>query len=87
VTSTPHAGKRFGAVLVSTEGGVLIYERWDEATGQPSGEPDAIVRPAPPHLLIPTTERTKLAASNEVPGPLRPRNQAGRGPEGSRLKQ
>jgi len=41
VTITQHAGERFGAVLVSAEGGVLIYERWDEATGQPSGEPGA----------------------------------------------
>jgi len=42
VTITQHAGKRFGAVLVSAEGGVLIYERWDEATGLPSGEPGTV---------------------------------------------
>jgi len=36
VTITLHSGERFGAVLVSAEGGVLIYEHWDEVTGQPS---------------------------------------------------
>jgi len=42
VTITLHSGKRFGAVLVSAEDGVLIYERWDEATGLPSGEPGTV---------------------------------------------
>jgi len=42
VIITQHAGERFGAVLVSAEGGVLIYERWDEATGQPRGEPGTV---------------------------------------------
>jgi len=39
VTITLHSGERFGAVLVSAEDGVLIYERWDDAAGLPSGEP------------------------------------------------
>jgi len=42
VTIKHHSGERFGAVLVSAEGGVLIYERWDEATGLPSGEPGTV---------------------------------------------
>jgi len=42
VTMTLHSGKRFGAVLVSAEGGVLIYEHWDEAAGLPSGEPATV---------------------------------------------
>jgi len=39
VTITLHSGERFGAVTASAEGGVLIYERWDEVTRLPSGEP------------------------------------------------
>jgi len=39
VTITLHSGERFEAVLVSVEGGVLIYERWDDGAGLPSGEP------------------------------------------------
>jgi len=42
MTITLHSGERFGAVLVSAEGGVLIYERWDEVTGLPSGEPETV---------------------------------------------
>jgi len=39
VAITLHSGERFGAVLVSAEGGVLIYEHWDDDAGLPSGEP------------------------------------------------
>jgi len=42
VTITPYSGKRFGAALVSAEGGVPIYERWDEVAGLPSGEPATV---------------------------------------------
>jgi len=42
VTITLHSGERFGAVLVSVEGSVLIYEHWDEVTGLPSGEPGTV---------------------------------------------
>jgi len=42
VTITLHSGKRFGAVLVSVEGGVLIYEHCDDAAGLPSGEPGTV---------------------------------------------
>jgi len=42
VTITLHSGERFGAVLVSAESGVLIYERWDDAAGMPSGEPATV---------------------------------------------
>jgi hypothetical protein len=49
VTVTLHSGQRFGAVLVSVNDAVLIYERWDKAEGLPSGEPGTVdLRPPPP---------------------------------------
>lgn len=42
VIITLHSGERIGAVLVSAEGGALIYERWDEAAGVPGGEPGPV---------------------------------------------
>jgi len=42
VTITLHSGERFGAVTASAEGGVLIYEHWDEATGLLTGEPGTV---------------------------------------------
>jgi len=42
VTVTLQSGERFEAVLVSAEDGVLIYERWDEVAGLPSGEPGTV---------------------------------------------
>lgn len=42
VTITLHSGQRFGAVLVSVDDGVLIYEHWDEVAGVPSGEPGTV---------------------------------------------
>jgi len=32
VTMTLHSGERFGAVLVSAEGGVRAYKPWDSTT-------------------------------------------------------
>jgi hypothetical protein len=42
VTLTLRTGTEFGAVLVSAEDGVLIYEHWDEESGLPSGEPATV---------------------------------------------
>lgn len=42
VTIALRCRERFAVVLVSAEEGVLIYERWDEAAGLPSGKPATV---------------------------------------------
>ncbi|MHB8319937.1 MAG: hypothetical protein ACYDEP_12040 [Acidimicrobiales bacterium] len=42
VTLTLRTGTEFGAVLVSAENGMLIYEHWDDESGLPSGEPATV---------------------------------------------
>ena len=36
------SGEEIGAVLVSTNGDVLVFEHWNKDEGLPSGEPDTM---------------------------------------------